>query len=31
VGLSLLMILVFLAACLFIVGWMFRTGYRLRQ
>lgn len=31
VGLSLLMVLVFLAACLLVVWWMFRTGYRLRQ
>ena len=31
VGLSLFMILLFLAACLAVVGWMFRTGYRLRQ
>jgi ABC-2 type transport system permease protein len=31
VGLSLLMVLVFLSACLLIVWWMFKTGYRLRQ
>jgi len=31
VGLSLVMILVFLAACLAVVGWMFKTGYRLKQ
>ena len=31
VGLSLLMVLVFLATCLLVVWWMFRTGYRLRQ
>ncbi len=31
VGLSLFMVLVFLAACLLIVWWMFKTGYRLRQ
>ncbi|MBT8133579.1 MAG: ABC transporter permease, partial [Gammaproteobacteria bacterium] len=31
VGLSLAMILLFLAACLLIVWWMFKTGYRLRQ
>lgn len=31
VGLSLSMILVFLAACLLIVWWMFKTGYRLKQ
>ena len=31
VGLSLAMVLVFLAGCLLIVWWMFRTGYRLRQ
>jgi ABC-2 type transport system permease protein len=28
---SLTMILVFLAACLVVVGWMFKTGYRLKQ
>jgi len=28
---SLTMILVFLAACLAVVGWMFKTGYRLKQ
>jgi ABC-2 type transport system permease protein len=28
---SLTMILVFLAACLIVVGWMFKTGYRLKQ
>ena len=31
VGLSLAMILIFLAACLAVVGWMFKTGYRLKQ
>ena len=31
VGLSLLMVLVFLSICLLLVWWMFRTGYRLRQ
>jgi ABC-2 type transport system permease protein len=31
VGLSLFMVLVFLAICLLVVWWMFRTGYRLRQ
>jgi len=31
VGLSLTMILVFLSACLLVVWWMFKTGYRLRQ
>ncbi len=31
VGLSLTMVLVFLAACLFVVWWMFQTGYRLKQ
>jgi ABC-2 type transport system permease protein len=31
VGLSLTMICVFLAACLALVWWMFKTGYRLRQ
>lgn len=31
VGLSLSMVLVFLAACLLIVWWMFKTGYRLKQ
>jgi len=31
VGLSLTMVLVFLGACLIIVRWMFRTGYRLKQ
>jgi len=31
VGLSLTMVLVFLAACLLIVWWMFKTGYRLKQ
>jgi len=31
VGVSLTMVLVFLGACLIIVRWMFKTGYRLRQ
>jgi ABC-2 type transport system permease protein len=31
VGLSLSMVLLFLAACLLIVWWMFKTGYRLKQ
>ena len=31
VGVSLLMTLVFLAVCLAIVGWIFRTGYRLKS
>jgi len=31
VALSLSMVLVFLAACLTIVFWMFKTGYRLKQ
>ena len=31
VGLSLLMVLMFLAICLLVVWWMFKTGYRLRQ
>ena len=30
VGLSLSMVLVFLAACLGVVWWIFKTGYRLR-
>jgi len=31
VGLSLTMIVVFLTACLALVWWMFKTGYRLKQ
>ena len=31
VGLSLFMVLAFLTACLLVVWWMFKTGYRLRQ
>ena len=31
VGLSLIMILAFLGACLATVAWMFKTGYRLKQ
>jgi ABC-2 type transport system permease protein len=31
VGLSLAMVLLFLSACLAVVWWMFKTGYRLKQ
>jgi ABC-2 type transport system permease protein len=31
VGVSLAMTLAFLALCLAIVAWMFRTGYRLKS
>lgn len=31
VGLSLAMVLLFLGVCLFIVWWIFKTGYRLKQ
>lgn len=31
VGLSLAMVLAFLALCLLVVWWMFKTGYRLKQ
>jgi ABC-2 type transport system permease protein len=31
VGLSLTMVLAFLGACLVVVWWMFKTGYRLKQ
>jgi ABC-2 type transport system permease protein len=31
VGTSLMMILIFLSACLTVVAWMFKTGYRLKQ
>lgn len=31
VGISLAMILVFLSICIAIVGWMFKTGYRVKQ
>jgi ABC-2 type transport system permease protein len=31
VGVSLIMVLVFLGACLLVVSWMFKTGYRLKQ
>ena len=31
VELSLAIVLVFLCACLLIVWWMFKTGYRLKQ
>ena len=30
IGISLAMTLVFLAACLAVIGWIFKTGYRLR-
>jgi len=30
-GISLSMVMVFLAACLLVVSWMFKTGYRLKQ
>jgi ABC-2 type transport system permease protein len=30
VGVSLTMTMVFLAACLVMVGWIFKTGYRLK-
>jgi ABC-2 type transport system permease protein len=30
-GLSLLMIFVFLAVCIFLVKWMFKTGYRIKN
>jgi hypothetical protein len=29
--LSLVMVLLFLSACLVMVWWMFRTGYRIKQ
>jgi ABC-2 type transport system permease protein len=31
VSVSLMMILVFLSVCILIVGWMFKTGYRIKQ
>jgi ABC-2 type transport system permease protein len=31
VGVSLAMTLVFFAVCLAVIGWMFRTGYRLKR
>jgi len=31
VGISLLMIFVFLAICIAIIAWMFKTGYKLKQ
>nr|MCS5591384.1 ABC transporter permease [Gammaproteobacteria bacterium] len=31
IGTSLTMILIFLGACMAIVAWMFKTGYRLKQ
>jgi ABC-2 type transport system permease protein len=31
IGLSLSMILVFMTACLLVVWWMFKTGYRMKQ
>jgi ABC-2 type transport system permease protein len=31
VGTSLFMILVFLALCLALVAWMFKSGYRLKE
>jgi len=31
VGVSLSVILAFLAICIVIVGWMFKTGYRVKQ
>jgi ABC-2 type transport system permease protein len=31
VGLSVAMVLVFMGACLVVIWWMFRTGYRLKQ
>ena len=31
VGVSLAMILLFLTACVAVVGWMFKTGYRLKE
>jgi ABC-2 type transport system permease protein len=31
VGVSLAMILGFLVICIGVVGWMFRTGYRVKQ
>jgi ABC-2 type transport system permease protein len=31
IGVSLVMTMVFLAICLAIIGWIFRTGYRLKS
>ena len=31
VGLSMAMILIFMMICLFLIGWIFRTGYRLKD
>ena len=31
VGTSLLMILLFLSACIALIAWMFQTGYKLKQ
>ena len=31
VGVSLLMVLLFMLVCLMIIGWMFKTGHRLKQ
>jgi len=31
VGVSLMMITIFLLSCLLLVWWMFKTGYRLKQ
>jgi len=31
VGLSLAMVVVFLLACLAVISWMFKTGYRLKE
>jgi ABC-2 type transport system permease protein len=31
VGISLLMVLLFLGICIAIIAWMFNTGYKLKQ
>ena len=31
VGISLLMVIVFLSACIGVVAWIFKSGYKLRQ
>jgi ABC-2 type transport system permease protein len=31
VGMSLMMTLLFMLACVAVIAWMFRTGYRLKQ
>ena len=31
VGVSLLMIMFFMGVCLALIGWIFKTGYRLKQ